>query len=172
MDTKNILTGIKTEDVKYPTPQPKPRVIPTPIRVPQMDALDIGQNPAQAAENAPSIVLERAIMRIRATVEQASAELRLPEGAQLDTSAEATAGRIADFALGLYDKWRQRNADLSETDARSNFAALIGNAVAQGVNEAREILGALQALSPEVDQKVNAIAEMTQQRIEQFAANA
>ena len=137
-----------------------------------MDAVNIGQNPEAAAENAPSIVLERAIMRIRATVEQARVELGVPEGAELDTSAEATAGRIADFALGLYDKWRENNADLSEADARSNFASLIGNAVTQGVNEAREILGALQALTPEVEQTVNAIAELTQQRIEQFAANA
>ena len=172
MEMENILTGIKTEDVKYPAPQPKPKVIPTAMRSQRPDILDIGQSAKEAAENAPVIVTERAIMRIRAVVEQAKVELGLPEGAELDTSVEGTATRIVDYATGLYDTWRGNNAELGEEEARQRFANLIGGAVSQGVSEARDILTSLQALNPDVDQKVTDIESLVQERIAQFAANS
>jgi hypothetical protein len=172
MEMENVLTGIKTEEVKYPAPQPKPKIIPTPMPVPRSDILDIGQSAKEAAENAPAIVSERAIMRIRAVVEEARTQLGIPEGAELDTSVEGTATRIVDFATGLYDTWRENNAELGEEEARQRFADLIGGAVAQGVSEARDILSSLQALSPDIDQKVTDIADLVQQRIAQFAANS
>ena len=171
MEMENILTGIKTEEVKYPAPQPKPRIIPTAMRVQPPDILDIGKHTEEAAKNAPAIVSERAMLRIRAMVEQVRAEAGIPEGAELDTSVEATASRIVDFATGFYDAWRKKNSELSENDARQNFVNLIGNAVSQGVSEARDILGALQALTPEVDQKITDIADLVQVRLGDFAAN-
>ena len=106
-----------------------------------------------------------------AVVGDARAELGIPEGAAIDTSAEATAGRIADFALGAFEAFKRNHGDLGEDEAREEFVAFIGAAINQGISEARGILEALSALNPEVGTKIDTISGFIQQRLDDFLAN-
>ena len=121
-------------------------------------------------EQSFQVVTERALDRLRQVVTDARAELGIPEGAALDTSAEATANRIADFALGAFEAFRRNHEDLGEEDAKAQFVDLIGGAIEQGIAEARDILSALQALTPEVDDKITTIADLVRQRLDAFLA--
>ncbi len=118
-----------------------------------------------------NMVLERTFEKLRAVVSEARRELGIPEGAVLDTSPEATANRIADFALGAFDRWYEDHAELGEDDARQQFTAFIGGAISQGIEEARGILTALNALTPEVNADIDTTYGIIQERLNDFAMN-
>lgn len=134
------------------------------------DSAVFGSRGLSAGESS-NMVLERAYGHLRALVGDARAELGIPEDAVIDTSPEATANRIADFALGFFDKFRENHADLNEDDAKQAFVDLIGGAIQQGIQEARDILTALDSLNPEVDTNIDSIWEVIQQRLDAFLAN-
>ena len=62
------------------------------------DSVSFGTGGISDAES-QKIVLERAFEKLRAVVDDARAELGIPEGAVVDTSAEATARRIVEFEV-------------------------------------------------------------------------
>lgn len=165
----NSITGITNEPAKYAMAPKKPRLLPQALRVPHRDSVSFGQNGEVSAKQAAEIVYERALARIRSVVTEAREQLGLPEDAAIDTSPEATAGRIADFAIGQYGKWRENHADLADDEARAQFSAFIGKAIGQGIDEARGILTALNALSPEVGTGIDTIASLVQERLDKFA---
>ncbi|HOZ46152.1 MAG TPA: DUF5610 domain-containing protein [Candidatus Hydrogenedentes bacterium] len=135
------------------------------------DILEIGGNSDVSTKDAMNIVVERSMERIRALVDDARAQLGIPEDAVLDTSPEATAGRIADFALGFYGKWREKHTELAEEDARNQFAGFIGAAIDQGFAEARGILSALNVLNPDVETGIAKTYSIIQQRMQDFVKN-
>ena len=151
------------------------QVIPKAMDAPKSarDILDIGSNRKLSDTETSGIIYERAMAKLKAVVDDARAQLGLAEGEVIDTSAEATAGRIADFAIGAFEVWRSHSGrgQLSDEEARSQFAGFIGAAVTQGIEEARGILGALNALNPDVTSKIDAIAGLVQQRLDAFVAN-
>lgn len=131
------------------------------------DRVDLGQQALNSAQ-AMNIVMERALDKLRGVVDDARAQLGLPEDAVIDTSPEATANRIADFALGAFSVWQKHHAELAEEDAREQFASFIGGAIQQGIQEARGILSALNALNGEVDSNINTTWDIIQQRLSEF----
>ncbi len=135
------------------------------------DSVHFGARPPSAAE-ASGIIVERAMERLRQVVNDARAELGIPEGAMLDTSPEATAQRIVDFALGFFDQYFENHRELSEDDAREEFATFIGAAIQQGIQEAQDILGVLNAFNPDVESLIGTIESIVQERLDAFAANA
>ena len=106
--------------------------------------------------------------QLRAVGDRARADLGLSPEDPLDTSAEATANRIADFALGFFDQFAANHPELEGDELKSAFIDLVGGAVQQGVDEALGILEALSALNPEVDNKVETILEIINQRFEAY----
>ena len=108
------------------------------------DAVEIGKGKPLSNDQSIQVVLERAMEKLRAVVDQARAELGLPEGAVIDTSPESTAQRIADF---------------------------IGGAIQQGIEEARGILTALNSLNGDVDNNINKTWEVIQNRLTGFVKN-
>jgi hypothetical protein len=135
------------------------------------DTVAFGQS-SITIEQSYGIVTERAFEQLRAVVDEARAELGLPEDAVLDTSPEATAERILEFALGQFGRFQENHEELGEDEARQQFVDLIGGAIGQGISEAREILGALSALTPEVDSGISTIESIIEQRLQAFAENA
>jgi len=133
------------------------------------DRVDLGQQALSSAQ-AMNIVMERALDKLRGVVDEARAQLGIPEDAVLDTSPEATANRIADFALGVFGVWRKNHDELAEEDARKQFASFIGGAIQQGIQEARGILTALNALNGEVDTNINTTWDIIQQRLSDFVS--
>jgi Domain of unknown function (DUF5610) len=123
------------------------------------------------ASQSIDIVVERSLDKLRAVVSDAREALGLPEGATLDTSPEATAGRIADFALGAFQAFQDNHPELEGQDARTAFADLIGNAIEKGISEARDILTALSALTDETNSSIDTISQLIQDRLDNFVAN-
>ncbi|MCC6697821.1 MAG: DUF5610 domain-containing protein [Candidatus Hydrogenedentes bacterium] len=132
------------------------------------DTLDLGASGPLSTEEAIGIVTERSLNKLLEVVQQARAELGLPEGGVLDTSPEATAQRITDFALGFFDKYLENNPGLEGEEARKQYAEFIGGAINQGVDEARGILNALSVLNPDVENHITSITDLIQQRLDAF----
>lgn len=135
-------------------------------------SLDIVQFGSGALSNAESmnIVLERAMEKLRAVVGEARAELGIPEDALLDTSPEATAERILEFALSSFDLYYDNHPELGEDEARQQFADFIGGAIMQGIQEASDILISLEALTPGVDSMIETITGIIEGGLAAFAA--
>lgn len=68
----------------------------------------------------------------------------LKDATGIDFSAEATAGRIADFATGMLGIYRDQNPDLSESELIDRFESTIRGAVDEGYAQAMQILGAME----------------------------
>lgn len=146
---------------KAQTPAPPP---------PGRDRLDLGRTPVNAGQ-AQNIVLERAYEKLRGIVGDARTALGIPEGAVIDTSPEATANRIADFALGFFGKYAKNNGLGNDEAGRKQFADFIGAAIAQGIDEARGILTALNVLNGEIAGNVDRTAGLVQERLDAFVKN-
>lgn len=150
------------------TAQSRSPVLPRdPGQNPARDILELGSKPPTPLQSS-NIVLERAFEKLRAVVGNARAELGIPEGTVLDTSPEATANRIVDFALGAFESYWGNHDDLNQDDARAAFADFIGKAINQGIEEARDILTALNALNPEVGGNIDTISSLIQERLDAF----
>ena len=119
-------------------------------------------------EQSFSIVLERSYESLRSVIAGAREELGIPEGQVLDTSAEATANRIADFALNFFENYAENHPELEGQDAKQAFVDFIGAAIETGIQEARDILGSLSALSPEIDSSIDSIGDIVRQRLDAF----
>jgi hypothetical protein len=134
------------------------------------DRVDFGGSKISQGQSL-QIVTDRALEKLRSVVSEARAELGLPEDADLDTSPEATANRIADFALNFFSKYAENNDLADDEEGRAQFAEFIGGAIKQGISEARDILGSLQALSPDVESGIDKTSDIIQQRLDDFVAN-
>ncbi len=150
----------------------KPRIIPRDIRTgPRSDVVELGQGRPLNSAEIQNIVVERALAKLGDVVRQAREELGIPTDAMLDTSPEATANRIADFALGFFSKYAENNGLQDDEAGRAQYADFIGKAISQGIEEARGILGALQALNPDVADGIDQTAQLIQTRLDDFVAN-
>lgn len=134
------------------------------------DVLDIGNGKSLSSGESMNLVVERAMEKLRSVVSDARAQLGLSENQQIDTSPEATAGRIADFALGAFDKWSKNHQGLSDQDARQQFSDFIGGAIQKGISEARGILTSLNSLTSEVDSNIDKTWSVIQSRLNDFVA--
>jgi hypothetical protein len=166
----NFISAIGSEGRQSGQSESTPKIIPKQLQVPKRDSVILGARPVSQAE-AQRIVLERALEKLAAVVGEARAELGLPEGVVLDTSAEATAGRIADFALGFFSKYAEQNGLADNEAGRQLYADFIGEAIDQGIAEARDILGALSALSPDINANISKTSDIVHQRLNFFVAN-
>lgn len=120
---------------------------------------------------AQGIVLDRAYEKLRAVVGDARTALGLSEGDVLDTSPNATANRIADFALNFFSKYAENNGLEDNEDGRRAFVDFIGAAIGQGIEEAKGILTALSALNPDVQTGIADTATHIQKRLDDFVKN-
>ena len=65
-------------------------------------------------------------------------------------SPDAVAGRIFDFASGLFDTYRRQNSQLNDGEAIDGFESLIRGAVQKGYDDARATLDATAPLTDDV----------------------
>ncbi|HNR32863.1 MAG TPA: DUF5610 domain-containing protein [Candidatus Hydrogenedentes bacterium] len=135
------------------------------------DILNLSVGKPRSAGQVLDLVRERAYEQLRGVVNDARAALGIPEGAVIDTSPEATADRIVNFALSFFSKYAENNGLSDDEEGRRQFATFIGGAIAQGIQEARDILQGLQALTPGADNLIENTASIIQQRLEDFIAN-
>lgn len=135
------------------------------------DILQLGKGGSVSNTQAMNMVVERALDKIRSVVTEARQQLGLSDNDVLDTSPEATANRIADFALSFWSTYAEKHGLEDTQDNRQQFADFIGGAINQGIGEARGILTALSALNPEVDDNINKTSNVIQSRLQDFITN-
>lgn len=109
------------------------------------------------------------LQKLESLVESAKADLGISSNTSLDVSPEATANRIVEFALLAFSQFQENHPELSEEDVRNEFVNFIGKAIGKGVEEARDILTGLNALSEEVDTDITSTVDIINQRLKKFA---
>ena len=137
---------------------------------PLQDTLDLGSSGPLSDQQTNSVILERAMSKLKSVVDDARSQLGLSADTTLDTSAEATAKRIGDFALNFFDKYMEKHPEVSGDDARKQFADFIGGAISKGIEEARGILGSLSALNPDVTNKIDSISSLVKKQLDDFVS--
>ena len=167
MDTS--ISSINTAQTTYSESiNKKPVIIPRDLRISQSsDSLVLGSE-SISNDQAMGIVLERAMDKLRSVVSDAKKALGISETDTIDTSAEATGNRIADFALGAFEKWSANHKEVTGDEAKKQFIDFIGSAVKQGISEARNILTSLNALSSDVSTNIDKTWEVIQNRFNDF----
>jgi hypothetical protein len=150
----------------------KPKIIPREMSTgKQSDVVELGQGRPLNGAQIQNMVLERAMAKLGEVVQAARDELGIPTDAVLDTSPDATANRIADFALGFFSKYAENNGLQNDEAGRAQYADFIGGAISQGIDEARGILGSLQALNADVTAGIDQTAEIVKTRLADFVTN-
>lgn len=137
------------------------------ISASQTDTVQFGYSTITHSESF-SIILERSYDKLTSLVGEAKDTLGIDPSGQLDTSPEATANRIADFAIAFFDRYSQNHDEVEGKEARQAFADLIGGAINQGIEEAQEILGALGAITGEVENSISTIQSIIDERLNAF----
>ena len=112
---------------------------------------------------------QKDLQNLESLVESAKADLAVSPDASFDITPEATANRIVDVALLSFSQFQENHTDLSEEDVRTEFVEFIGKAIGKGVEEARDILTGLNALTEEVDAYISTTVDIINQRLQEFA---
>ena len=132
------------------------------------DRLDLSAGANVPATDTLALVRDKAYEKLRSVVDDARKALGIPEGAVLDTSPEATADRIVNFALGFFSKYSENHGLANDEAGRQQFAEFIGGAIGQGIQEARDILTGLQVLNGDTGNLIDTTASIIQQRLDDF----
>ena len=90
----------------------------------------------------------------------------------MDFSPEAVAERIVSFATGFFGTYAERHDDMGRNEQLDSFMQLIGGAIEQGFEEAREILDGLGVFQGQVADNANRTYELIQQKLAAFAEQA
>ncbi len=98
-------------------------------------------------------------------MEQARQVAQAHANAATDTGPEATAGRIADFAMSFFPSYAAQHPDMSYEQQVDSYRNMVNGAIDQGFKEAMQILGAMpqevadgiQQTRDLVDQKLSGI---------------
>ncbi|ABE56175.1 conserved hypothetical protein [Shewanella denitrificans OS217] len=89
----------------------------------------------------------------------------------VDYSPEATAERIVSFATQFFPLHQERNSNMSLDEQLESFMGIIGGAIDQGFNEAKDILKGLQVLKGDIESGVNSTYDLVQKGLQSFRDN-
>lgn len=168
----NSISGLNNEPPQRTGIFQREKLIPRELRTTGgQDVLQLSAGKPATTTEALEVVRERAFAQLRDVVKEARAALGIPDGQTIDTSPEATADRIANFALKFFSNYAENNGLADDEAGRQQFADFIGGAIEQGIGEARDILQGLQVLSGDVSNQIDETAGLIQQRLDDFVAN-
>jgi len=102
----------------------------------------LGRTPMVDAE-ALRILQERAVVNLAMIAHEAGAEIARPESFGNKPSPDSVAKEVLSFGSSVFDAWRQCCTDLSDAEARAEFARLMSDALDSGFRETRAILNGL-----------------------------
>jgi hypothetical protein len=168
----NAISGFGNEPTQRTGVFQRERLIPNDLGTTgSKDVLQLSAGKPATTSQALDVVRERAFAQLRNVVNEARAALGIPEGQSIDTSPDATADRIVNFALQFFSKYSENNGLANDEEGRRQFADFIGSAINKGIGEARDILQGLQVLSGNVNNQIDETADIISRRLEDFVAN-
>lgn len=115
---------------------------------------------------------QTAIAKLKEILTEAYEKLGVSDVSTLDTSPEATATRITDFAIGMYSIYKKQNPDMEEGERLSKYSTLIHGAIDSGFNEAVKILKGVNAFKDKVESDVNKTWVLIQSKLDDFFTRA
>ncbi|GGI88882.1 hypothetical protein GCM10007978_28170 [Shewanella hanedai] len=86
----------------------------------------------------------------------------------VDTSPDATADRIVSFATNFFSLYQDQNSSMSFDEQLSSFMEIIGGAIDQGFDEAKEILTGLEVLEGDIASGVEQTYSLIQEGLLAF----
>ncbi|MFT5705166.1 MAG: hypothetical protein ACI8SK_001121 [Shewanella sp.] len=87
---------------------------------------------------------------------------------EVDTSPEATADRIVSFATNFFSLYQDQNSNMELDEQITSFMEIIGGAVDQGFDEAKDILKGLQVLKGDIASGVEQTYSLVQEGLLAF----
>ena len=88
--------------------------------------------------------------------------------AGVDVSPKATADRIVSMSTAFFSAYRDQNPEMSDEEAATKFADIIGSGIDKGFSDARDILGGLSVLEGEIGSNIDQTYELVQKGLQQF----
>lgn len=139
-------------------------------RAASIDSVEIGLSANMTVEDANTILWDRLADRINEAFRQAGVEVDIREVDRqgLDTSPEATAKRIVDFATGFLGVYAKNHAGQDEEGRLGGFMSLIRDAIDQGFADARDILKGIADISGPISDNIDKTYELTQKGLDDF----
>ena len=132
-------------------------------RVASRIASDAGPSASSSGRTAQS-----ASLGASADLKDVAAALAQPSGSSLDTSAGATAQRIADFVTGqAFQAFQSAHPEASKADL-ADFAQKAQSGLAAGLGDARDIFSALQSLTPARSAWLDRVQSLASNRLTAF----
>ena len=89
----------------------------------------------------------------------------------LDVSPEATADRIVSMSTAFFSSYQQQHLELSDEQAASKFAEIIGGGIEKGFSEAREILEGLKVLEGDIASNIDTTFDLVQKGLNAFVSS-
>ncbi|MCG9711548.1 DUF5610 domain-containing protein [Shewanella insulae] len=133
--------------------------------------LEAQQDVNLSAGNEPMQLLYKAAIEaineeLAPTMGEHAIETAVEQG--VDTSPEATAERIVSFATQFFAIHQEQNRGMSFDDQLSSFMDIIGGAIDQGFDEAKDILSGLKVLEGDIEAGVDKTYGLVQEGLQAF----
>lgn len=124
-----------------------------------------------SSSNEPMVLLYRAAIeaineKLAPTMGDNALQTAYDHG--VDTSSEATADRIVSFATNFFSLYQEQNSNMSFDEQLSSFMDIIGGAIDQGFDEAKDILTSLQVLEGDIASGVEQTYSLVQEGLLAF----
>ena len=134
------------------------------------DSVEISLSANMTVEAANGIVMDSVVEQINKAIQEAGLDLTIEEtlGSGKDTSPEATAGRIAEFAGGFLPAYEANRAPDPARIRIQGFMTLIRSAIQEGFHQARDFLEGVTKLSDTIDENISRTFELTGQYLDDF----
>ena len=135
-------------------------------------ATDVVEVSAQVDEGFVSRVLQDSLEeRLNVALEKAGVEMSAGEllASETDTSPQATATRITDFAVSFYAAYQGNHQDQEGAVQLEGFVELVKGAVEEGFTGARELLDGFAEMSEDIEGDIDETFELTMRGIDSFA---
>ncbi|ASJ97829.1 MULTISPECIES: DUF5610 domain-containing protein [Shewanella] len=125
--------------------------------------LSAGNEPMQLLYKA---AIEAINEELAPTMGEHAIETAVAQG--VDTSPEATADRIVSFATQFFAIHQEQNRGLSFDEQLNSFMDIIGGAIDQGFDEAKDILSGLKVLEGDIADGVDKTYSLVQEGLQAF----
>ena len=134
------------------------------------DRVEISISANLTTETANGIMFDSVVEQINKALQEAGIDLKVEDGqtGKIDTSPEGTARRIADFATGFLDAFRQNHIGEDNTVQVQGLMSLTRNAIQEGFQHAREFLEGITKLSDTIEKDIDQTIELTNQYLDEF----
>lgn len=134
------------------------------------DAVQINLSSNLTISDANKILKDQLADRINSAFREAGVEINIREVEKQnqDTSPEATARRIVDFATGFLGVYAENHAKDGQTEQLDGFMSLIRDAIDKGFADARDILNGIADISGPVSDNIDKTYDLTQKGLDDF----